>query len=163
MQLVSFTSSQNALIRLHFLMMLPVHQKIIYKLLLSCTKLFLIFLHIFDRSLWIWVNQSAKVYAHNTIWRFRAHLKKLAIKLFPLLDHVYGTVFLFRSGTLNQLISLKSNLKPICIYSIRFDSIRFDSIQFNSIRFDSIQFNSIQFNSISFVSISEYNIKYKQQ
>ena len=42
--------------------------------------------------------------------------KKLAIRLFPLLDHVYGTLFLFRSGTLNQLIFSKSNWKPICIH-----------------------------------------------
>ena len=55
---------------------------------------------------------SSRVYAHNTIWTFHAHLKKLAIRLFPL----YGTLFLFRSGTLNQLISSKSNWKPICIH-----------------------------------------------
>ena len=42
--------------------------------------------------------------------------KKAGDQAFPLLDYVYGTVFLFRSGTLNQLISLKSNLKPISIH-----------------------------------------------
>ena len=92
-QLVSFTSNPNALIHLKpkrthscplldELDWLPVHQRITYKLPLSCSKLFLIFLHIIYPSLRIWVNQSAKVYVHNTIWAVCAHLKKLAIRLF---------------------------------------------------------------------------------
>ena len=78
--------------------------------------MFLIFLLITYLCLWIQVNLSAKDFTHNIIWTFRVLLKKLAIKHFLWLDHVYGTVFLFRSGTLNQLIFLKSILRPICIH-----------------------------------------------
>ena len=41
------------------------------------------------------------IFAYIIIWTFGALLKRLVIRLFRLLDHVYDTVFLFRSGTLN--------------------------------------------------------------
>ena len=87
-QPVSLISSQNVLIRLHFLMTSICSRYIkglCKRLLLSCTKLFRIFRHI------IYLCLSARVYAHNIIWTFHAHFKKLEIGLFPLLDHVYGT------------------------------------------------------------------------
>ena len=90
----------------------------IHKTALSCSKRFLIFLHIkyLSKSLDLSEPKRKGLHSQHNLNIPRTFKNKLAIMLFPLLDHVYGTVFLFRSGTLNQLISLKSNLKPICIH-----------------------------------------------
>ena len=111
-QLVSFTS--NPFILPLFLMSSIGSQyikELFIKLLLSCINLFLIFLHAIY-SLWIWVNQSAKDCTHNTIWTFHTLFKNLWSGFFcRWTTYVYGKIFLFRPGTLNNLIVSKKQLK----------------------------------------------------
>ena len=120
MQPVSFISSQNALIRLHFLMSSigsRYIKELYIRLLLSCTKLFFNILpYYLSKSLDLSKPKHKGLRSQHNL-NIPRTFKKAGDQAFPLLDHVYGTLFLFRSGTLNQMISSKSNWKPICIHN----------------------------------------------